>query len=105
MNDVTEELTDALLPLVASCAPLKVTVKLKRIKDRYYIHFDGSTSYGMDSGLYWENFWLGFDHYVKHVLRMNGFDDSNVKLAKSRDKAVAFVGTLFGFLIREPKGK
>jgi hypothetical protein len=97
-NDLLDE---RILPIVEACAPLRVVVKLKRTKDRYYIHFDGSKTYPEPDG--WDRYWMGFEPYVKHLLKSNGFDDSSVKL-KDTYHAVAFVGTLFGFLIHERKG-
>lgn len=96
-NDV---LDDRILPLVEACAPLRVAVKLKRSKDRYYIDFDGSKTYGDTDD--WDKYWVGFEMYVKHILHENGFDHSSIKM-KSKHHAVAFVGTLFGFLIHERK--
>ena len=91
------ELDERILPIVEACAPLRVTVKMKRVKDRYYIHFDGSNTYAAPDN--WDRYWMGFEPYVKHLLRSNGFDDSSVSM-KGPTHAVAFVGTLFDFLVK-----
>lgn len=91
------ELDERIFPIVAACGPLRVAVKMKREKDRYYVHFDGSKTYPEADG--WDRYWMGFETYVKHLLRTNGFNDSSVVM-KGPAHAVAFVGTLFDFLVK-----
>ena len=99
MSD-SNALDERILPIVQACGPLRVAVKMECVEDRYYIHFDGSKTYPEKDG--WDRYWMGFNAYVKHLLRSNGFDDKDVEM-KGPCHAVAFVGTLFGFLVREIK--
>lgn len=94
------QLNELIEPLIAQCSPLQVAVKLKCIKDRYYIHFDGSKTFNDPDE--WELYWHSFEKYVVHVLNSNNFDSSSITV-KDKVHAVAFVGTLFGFLVKETK--
>lgn len=86
---------ESLESIIKSCSPLRVKVTLRQVKDRYYIHFDGTGTYPHSED--WENYWSGFDKYVNSMLRINGFSTDNIKMKKDC-YAVAFIGTLFDFL-------
>lgn len=81
--------------LKKSCSPLRVKVSLHRIKDKYYIHLDGTMTYPHPKN--WDEYWSGFDKYVNNMLRINGFLSNDVKIKKDC-YAVAFIGSLFDFL-------
>ena len=90
-------LTDLVKPIAEYCSPLRVKVSARVVKDRYYIHFDGSATYSDPAQ--WNNYWQepGFEHYVKHVLRRHKFENTTIKM-KHDTHAVVFIGTLFSFL-------
>lgn len=93
--DIADERLES---IIKSCSPLRVKVSLRRTKDKYYIHFDGTATYPRPSD--WENYWSGFDKYVNSMLRLNGFAADNIKIKKDC-YAIAFIGTLFDFLKAE----
>ena len=95
-------LGERLTPIVECCAPLNIRVTLRRIKDKYFIHFDGTQTY--DNPDDWDNFWNSFEDYVKFLLRENGFKNAKVKV-KHKTHVVAFIGTLFDFLKNSAESK
>jgi len=93
--DIADERLES---IVSHCRPLRVEVSLRKVKDKYYIHFDGSKTY--QSSDKWKLLWSGFENYVTPILRIHGFSDKSVVLKKDC-YAVAFIGTLFDFLKAE----
>lgn len=92
---------DSILPIVSAMAPLRVDVKVRCIKNKYYMHFDGGKTY-VDPHK-WVILWDGFDRYVKEILRQNGFKNYSIKL-KGESHAVVYIGSLFDFLKNENNG-
>jgi hypothetical protein len=88
-------LSERVLPLVTACAPLKIRVTVRRIRDKYFIHFDGTSTFADPSD--WNKFWTSFEDYITFLLRQYGFRNDSVKV-KHETHIVAFVGTLFDFL-------
>jgi len=93
-----DSLIERLKPVIEACAPLQVKIAVKKIKDKYYVHFDGSASYATPQE--WDRYWISFEHYVKHMLTTVDLGADNIKITKPA-YAVAMVGTLFDFLSKE----
>ena len=91
-------LFERLQPAIEACTPLRVTVTVKKIKEKYYVYFDGTETYSTSEE--WDRYWISFEHYVKHLLVTSGFDKIDIKITKPK-YAVAMVGTLFDFLSKD----
>lgn len=89
---------DRILSLVEICAPLRVTVSVKRVKDKFYIHFDGTAAYKNPDD--WDKYWVSFKYYITHLLDSAHFDSSKLKIKKPA-YAVAMIGSLFDLLARD----
>lgn len=87
---------ERITPIIEACAPLKVKVKCRTVRDKYYIDFDGSKTYERPTD--WDCFWISFPKYVEHLLRSQGFASKNI-VSKGPATCTVFVGTLFDFLI------
>jgi hypothetical protein len=94
---MTDTIDEFILPLVARCRPMRVSVKLRKVKDKYYIDFDGSKTYNAVTD--WNVYWASFEYFVKTLLDAVGI--KNDKITKKDDvHCTAYVGTLFDFLIK-----
>lgn len=96
----TDILSDQIKPLVDLCAPLKIKVSLRCVKDKYYIIFDGTSTY--EDPKSWNRFWNGFDKFVFHMLTKKGFKNDCLVI-KDETHIVAYIGTLFDFLKQRDK--
>jgi len=94
MNIVNIE-SDKILNLVSACAPLRVIVTVHSIDDRYYIHFDGRSTY--KDAKKWHVLWEGFEKYVSGMLRHYNIKVKNIDI-KDEYTADCFIGTLFDIL-------
>ena len=83
-------------PIIEACAPLKVNVKFRSSRDKYYIDFDGSATYKNPTD--WDQYWVSFVKYVESLVRNNGFSVKNT-VVKGPAKCTIFVGSLFDFLV------
>jgi hypothetical protein len=92
-----DHLVEMILPLVTDCAPLRVKVTIKVVKDKFYIHFDGSKTY--KDATDWDKYWISFEEYVVHVLSTNNFTSYKLN-NKSNVYIIANIGSLFDFLKR-----
>lgn len=93
-----DALTERLMPVIEACAPLRVKVTVKKIKEKYYVHFDGTETYATVAE--WDRYWISFSHYVVHLLTTVDLDTTHVKIPKPA-YAVCMVGTLFDFLKKD----
>jgi hypothetical protein len=76
---------------------MRVSVKLRKVKDKYYIDFDGSKTY--NPAYEWNVYWASFESFVTNMLKDNGIKcDSITK--KDDARCTAYIGTLFDFLIK-----
>jgi hypothetical protein len=91
----TGVLGEKVAPLIELCRPLKIRVTVRRLKDKYFIHFDGTKTYADPAD--WNKFWTSFLDYISFLLSTNGFKGATLKV-KHETHVVAFVGTLFDFL-------
>ena len=95
VNTNTGVLGEKVEPLMALCRPLKIVVTVRRLKDKYFIHLDGTKTY--DNPALWKEYWTSFEDYAKFLLNNAGFKNAIIKV-KHDTHVVAFVGTLFDFL-------
>jgi hypothetical protein len=88
-------MSERIIPMQKHCASMRVTIKARRQKDRYYLEFDGIKSYSDPET--WKGTWVSFEIYVVYILEKYGFK-SDAIVMKDDTYAVCFVGTLFDFL-------
>jgi hypothetical protein len=92
---IDKEHTEFIKPLIDRCRPMNVTVSLHCVKDKFYIHFDGTTTFKDKED--WMLYWGGFDIYAIGLLSSHKFMNNNIK-KKSDTYIIAYIGTLFDFL-------
>jgi hypothetical protein len=86
---------DLLAEIKERCKPLRVDVKLRKKKDKYFIDFDGSKSYtNIDD---WNKYWPSFERWVSYALTFSSFTPITITSNKPATCSV-FVGSLFNFL-------
>lgn len=95
---MTAALEEILKPVILYCKPMRVKVKSKKVKEKYYVHFDGSKTY--DNPEDWNRYWISYETYVRDLLKFARLDESQLAL-KNPTYAVAMVGTLFDFLAKD----
>jgi hypothetical protein len=95
---MTVDVDDLLNTVKERANPQRVTVKLRKVKDKYYIDFDGSKSYTDVAD--WTKYWSCFEHWVSYALSFSSFTPIEVKTTGPAQCSV-FVGTLFHFLVKK----
>jgi hypothetical protein len=92
------DLQDLLVTVKERANPHRVTVKLRKVKDKYYIDFDGSKSYTDVAD--WDKYWPSFEHWIKYALSFSSFTPIEFN-ATGPAQCSVFVGTLFHFLVKK----
>lgn len=92
---MTVDVDDLLATIRERANPCRVLVKLRKVKDKYYIDFDGSKSYNNVDD--WNKYWPNFEHWITYTLSFSSFTPIEFKTTGPAQCSV-FVGTLFHFL-------
>ena len=92
----TSSFEDRVLPMAEACGPLGVIVTARTVGDKYYIDFDGSSSYPEITD--WDKYWVTFSAYVELLIQQHGFKNNGTTFQGSSANCTVFVGSLFDFL-------
>lgn len=84
-----------LVELIRGCACLRVTVKLRVARDKYYLDFDGSKTYSNPA--MWSVQWTSWDKYVEFKLAESKFKPTSM-VSKGESKTTVRLGSLFDIL-------